>query len=133
LNNPHNPFTPSKLPIKNRTFIAPYWSDVDTTGIGRIYYRQTNNPALLVRTTNEIQRVFPMSQDVNVTNLFIVTWDVVGYYDSHTDKVRSCNLIYTYRKYVTMLNFTTVMQKEYKIYKLMYFLKPDIVHKISKA
>ena len=67
--------------------IAPYWADFDTRGIGQIYYRQTNNSALLARATNEIQMAFPTSQNVNVTNLFIITWDSVGYYNSGTDKV----------------------------------------------
>ena len=87
MTNTYNPFTPSELPIESEKFIAPYWSDVDTTETGQIYYRQTNNSALLVRATNEIQRAFPMSQNVNIINLLIVTWDAVGYYNSHTDKV----------------------------------------------
>ena len=67
--------------------IAPYWADVDTAGIGQIHYRQTTNSTLLARATNEIRMAFPTSQNVNVTNLLIVTWDSVGYYLSHTDKV----------------------------------------------
>ena len=67
--------------------IAPYWADVDTTGTGQIYYRQTTNSTLLARATNEIRMAFPTSQNVNVTNLLIATWDSVGYYDSRTDKV----------------------------------------------
>ena len=52
---------------------------------------------------------FPTSQNANVTNLLIVTWDSVGYYDGHTDKVEivypdisvySFNNNYTYVAYL---------------------------------
>ena len=67
--------------------IVPYWADVDTTGTGQIYYRQTTDSTLLARATNEIRMGFPTYPNVNVTNLLIATWDSVGYYDSSTDKV----------------------------------------------
>ena len=69
-------------------FIAPYWANVDLTVTGQIFYRQTNDTALLARSTREIQAAFPSSQDINITNLFVVTWYGVGYYRGHTDRVR---------------------------------------------
>lgn len=83
-------------------FIAPYWSDVDLTGTGKILYRQTKNPVLLARATNEISNAFPSSQNVTVTNLVIVTWDAVGYFYKHADKV--CKLIvYIFYAYIGAL------------------------------
>ena len=83
-----NEYTPRPFPLsRNQSIVAPYWADVDTTGTGRILYRQTYNSALLARATDEIRAAFPTSQNVNVTSLLIVTWDAVGYYDGHTDKV----------------------------------------------
>ena len=83
-----NSHSPSALPLsENQRIIAPYWADVDLTGIGEVYYRQTDNSILLARATNEIKAAFPASQNVNVTSLFIVTWDSVGYYNRRTDKV----------------------------------------------
>ena len=80
--------TPLQLPLSNRiSFIAPYWGDVDTRGTGRVYYRQTNDPILLARAANDTQSVL-LSENVVLTNLFIVTWNAVGYYDRNTDKVR---------------------------------------------
>ena len=76
------------MPINGARFIAPYWADTDLRGIGQVYYRQTNDPALLARATNDIQRAYRLSQNVIVTNLVIVTWDAVGYYSFGTDKVR---------------------------------------------
>ena len=86
MNSRYNPFTPSSLPISEFSFIAPYWADVDLTGIGQIYYRQTSNSTLLARATSEIQAAFSVSQ--NVSNLFVATWVTVGYYPSMTDRVR---------------------------------------------
>ena len=76
------------MPINGSKFIAAYWGDVDLRGIGEVYYRQTTNSSLLARATNEIQTAFPNHLNVNVTNLFIATWDTVGYYPSRTDRVR---------------------------------------------
>ena len=87
MNSPYNFYGPSSIPLYGPRFIAPYWSDVDLTGTGNVFYRQTKDPALLARATNEIRNVFPLSQNVIVTNLLIVTWDAVGYYFNHADKV----------------------------------------------
>ena len=91
MNHPFNNWLPKSLPFNPAGFITPYWAEVDLWGAGQIYYRQTKNPVLLARATYEIQKVFPLpypfSQYLTVTNLFIVTWDAVGYYSRGTDKV----------------------------------------------
>ena len=88
MNNSYNHYIPSLLPLNGRRFIAPYWADTDLRGTGQIYYRQTKDPALLARATNEIQRSYRLSRNVIVTNLVIATWDAVGYFNFGTDKVR---------------------------------------------
>ena len=80
-------FTPSSLPLNVTNFIATYWCDVDIRGTGQVYYRQTNDPILLARATNDIQSI-SLSENVVITNLFIVTWNAVGYYSRNTSKVR---------------------------------------------
>jgi len=83
--------TPSSLPLTGTDkIIAPYWADVDTRGTGDIYYRQTTDPSLLARATSEIRAAFPDSLDVTISNMFIVTWDKVGYYNRNSDKVSLC-------------------------------------------
>ena len=67
--------------------IAPYWADVDTRGTGQIFFRQTTDPSLLARALSEIKAAYPLSQNIAITNLFIVTWDAVGYYNNEIDKV----------------------------------------------
>jgi len=73
----------------NDKIIAPYWADVDTSGSGKIYYRQTTDPSLLSRATSEIRTAFPMSQNVTIKHLLIATWYKVGYFSGNSDKVRS--------------------------------------------
>ena len=76
------------LPVNGKSFIAPFWADVDLRGIGEVYYLQTTSPVLLVRANNEIRTAFINHQHENITNLFIATWDTVGYYPQKTDRVR---------------------------------------------
>ena len=86
--------TPRSLPLTGTyKIIAPYWADVDTRGTGNIYYRQTTDPILLARATSEIRAAYPMSQNLTITNMFIATWDSVGYYYRHTDKVSICVMV----------------------------------------
>ena len=87
LDNSYNPWRPESLPINDFQFIAPYWADFHLVRTGNVFYRQTRNPALLARATNEIRAAFPMSENVIIINLLVVTWDAVGYYYKHADKV----------------------------------------------
>ena len=67
--------------------IAPYWADVDTRGTGQIFYRQSTDPSLLARASNEIKAAYPLLQNIAITHLFIATWNAVGYYSYGIDKV----------------------------------------------
>ena len=77
----------------SRGMLAPYWSATDNRGTGEVFYRQTAEPTLLARASSEIREMFPMSQNVTITNLLIVTWDAVGYYFRRTDKVNSISVM----------------------------------------
>ena len=87
----YSSYSPLLLPLNGtdstEQIIAPYWADVDTSGTGEIFYRQSTDPSLLARATSKIQAAFPASENVTIESLVIVTWDKVGYYDSNTDKV----------------------------------------------
>lgn len=65
-------FTPDPLNTTSEApMIAPYWADVDTTntGSGLMYIRN------------------------DIADQLIVTWDGVGYYDSHADKLNYFQLV----------------------------------------
>ena len=68
-------------------FVAPYWADTDIRGTGEVFYRQTTNEILLAEVASDLQTAFPEFQNVTITNLLIVTWNAVGYYNMKTDKV----------------------------------------------
>lgn len=56
-------FTPSPFPIANQPIIAPFWADVDTRGGGAVYTAAPD------------------------ANTVVVTWNNVGYFSSHSDKL----------------------------------------------
>lgn len=68
--------------------IAPFWADVDTTGTGDIWYRETTDANILTRANEDVLIAFPHYENYQSKSVFIVTWDGVGYYDNHTDRVR---------------------------------------------
>ena len=90
LNSRYNYPIPRSLPLsETKQIIAPYWADVDTRGTGNIYYRQSTDPVLLTRASQDIRRALSLTQNIEIKNLLIATWDGVGYYNQNTDKV--CN------------------------------------------
>lgn len=90
-------FTPDSFPLGDgRMVIAPYWGDVDTTGTGVVWYRETSDPSLLAKATSDIRAAFVNQMFFEPTLLFITTWDHVGYFRSHTDLVcqhQHCSII----------------------------------------
>ena len=74
----------TKIPI-----IAPYFADADTRGrrSGKIFFRQTNEPALTSRAKQDVEFVYP---DVTFTpqQLYIVTWKGAGFYNHHDNMVK---------------------------------------------
>ena len=77
------PFTeirPRRFPLNNFQYIpliAPFWHLVDFRRSGNIFFRQTSNATLLQRACNQLQELFPSSDNFTPTTLFIATWDRV--------------------------------------------------------
>ena len=67
--------------------VAPFWADVDTRGTGAVWIRNTSDVAILNKAEEDIQRAFSNEIIFEPEFAFIATWDGVGYFDSHTDKV----------------------------------------------
>ena len=75
--------------------IAAFWGDVDTRGTGTVWYQRSIDNALLNRASMDIRNAFPTqaAAGFTATDLFIATWDRVGYFNSHTDLVsRTSNI-----------------------------------------
>lgn len=87
-------FQPDPFPLPNIKVIAPFWADVDTTGIGTVWYRVTSDAVLLDRARSDVLQNPILFPGVDLQNFFptlllIATWDHVGYFDQQTDKVCS--------------------------------------------
>ena len=91
-------FTPVPFPLVSTSeidvttataqLIAPFWGDVDTTGTGTVWHRESTDQADRDRTQREIRRAFPAQAARFIPRLvFIATWDHVGYYNSQIDLV----------------------------------------------
>jgi gliding motility-associated-like protein len=63
-------FTATGFPDNSFVMVAPFWADVDTRGFGQVFYKVT-------------------------PNAIYVNWVNVGYYDSHTDKRNTFQLVLT--------------------------------------
>lgn len=87
-NNPVGSFTPSPFPISSQPMIAPFWADVDTRGT-------TGGPPFS-------DNVYVASPNSNTT---VVTWDQVGYYNQHTDKINDFQLVFRNRADTGVGNF----------------------------
>jgi len=57
---------------------------VDTTARGTVYYRHASGSATI---DNEIRRYFSSAESFASTWVLIATWQNVGYYSNHADKV----------------------------------------------
>ncbi|NXW66419.1 TECTA protein, partial [Eurystomus gularis] len=79
-------YTPDPFPLADgRPFVAPFWADVNNVKGGDVFYRQTTEPALLERITEDINRYFP-TIPFRATWAFVATWDHVAYYGTESQK-----------------------------------------------
>lgn len=60
--------------------VAPFWSDIDTSGIdnGAVYYRQTCDADVLDLVEAQVVCSFPEYDDFHPESAVIVTWDQVA-------------------------------------------------------
>lgn len=70
-----------------RKLLAPFWADIDTRNIGDVWFWQTSSQTLLDKANAQIRSAFPFQPRFTATNLIIVTWDHVGYFNYKNDKV----------------------------------------------
>ena len=81
-------FTSEPFPLANGLqLIAPYWADVDTRRSGTVWYRETNDSVLRARAAGDIRAAFSSQSTFLPMQLFIATWESVGYFDRKTDLV----------------------------------------------
>ena len=76
--------------LRNGPMIAAFWGDVDNRAGGEVSYRQTTAARDLTMATMLITERNERNNepsDFIATSLMIATWQKVGYYKRHGDKV----------------------------------------------
>ncbi|XP_034539787.1 alpha-tectorin [Notolabrus celidotus] len=74
-------FTPEAFPLSDsRSFIAPLWADVHNGIRGDVYYRESIDPEMLERATQDVRKYFKNIPSFTATWLFIATWHQVTFY-----------------------------------------------------
>ncbi|XP_072540201.1 sushi, nidogen and EGF-like domain-containing protein 1 isoform X2 [Salminus brasiliensis] len=74
-------FTPVAFPIAgDRRVVAPFWADVDNRQAGKVFYRESKDPAILKRATEDIHRYFPELPLFSTTWVLIATWHQVTFF-----------------------------------------------------
>lgn len=74
-------FTPEAFPLSDsRSFIAPLWADVHNGIRGDVYYRESIEPDILERATQDVRKYFKNMRDFTATWVFISTWYQVTFY-----------------------------------------------------
>jgi hypothetical protein len=104
-------YTPQDFPVKapekkgvGAAFVAPFWADVDTrpeSSVNKVYFRSTTNQSILdsiKAITDKIQ--LPQSSCLLSSRFtpkwaLVATWLDVGYYELHTDKLNTFQVVVT--------------------------------------
>ncbi|TKS83231.1 Alpha-tectorin Precursor [Collichthys lucidus] len=74
-------FTPEAFPLSDsRSFIAPLWADVHNGIRGDVYYRESTEPEILERATQDVRKYFKNRPTFTATWVFIATWHQVTFY-----------------------------------------------------
>lgn len=67
--------------------ISVFYADADCRKSGKVWYRTTADANLLRRAQAEINSGFAGAENFMPRELFIATWDQVGYYEEKSNKV----------------------------------------------
>ncbi|XP_066565247.1 sushi, nidogen and EGF-like domain-containing protein 1 [Amia ocellicauda] len=74
-------FTPVAFPIAgDRRVVAPFWADVDNRRAGEVFYRESKDPTLLQRATDDVHRYFPEFPAFSTSWVLIATWHMVTFF-----------------------------------------------------
>ncbi|XP_056132458.1 LOW QUALITY PROTEIN: sushi, nidogen and EGF-like domain-containing protein 1 [Lampris incognitus] len=78
-------FTPVAFPIAgDRRVVAPFWADVDNRRAGQVFYRESMNPFILKRATDDVRTYFSEFPNFNATWILISTWHQVTFYGGNS-------------------------------------------------
>ena len=72
--------------------IAPFYADIDTRGVGQVYWRASTQQEDRDRAANLVGKYYSTA-DFQPREVVVVSWDQVGYFDMKTDKVECSSMI----------------------------------------
>ncbi|XP_060085577.1 sushi, nidogen and EGF-like domain-containing protein 1 [Ylistrum balloti] len=79
-------YIPQSLPLSDNTpLIAVFWMDVDTRSTGQVWYKLSNDSALLSRAKADITAYFDLQTSFQPTSVFTATWLDVPYWQAAGD------------------------------------------------
>lgn len=104
-------FTPEAFPLSDsRSFIAPLWADVHNGIRGDVYYRESADPEILERATQDVRKYFKNMVSFTATWIFIATWNQVTFYGgSQTTPVRQKEIYSLCHCFIFMTNLKTLL------------------------
>ncbi|KAI5628308.1 sushi, nidogen and EGF-like domain-containing protein 1 isoform X1, partial [Silurus asotus] len=74
-------FTPVAFPIAgDRRVVAPFWADVDNRQAGLVFYRESKDPVILKKATDDIHHYFPEFPTFTATWVLVSTWHNVTFF-----------------------------------------------------
>lgn len=74
-------FTPEAFPLSDsRAFIAPLWADVHNGIRGDVFYRESTEPELLQKATQDVRKYFKHMAAFTAAWVFVATWHQVTFY-----------------------------------------------------
>jgi hypothetical protein len=93
LQTAHDPLSSQSVLIKNsEPLIGVFICDVETGGLGRVYYeRATSNSTLLSAFEQSIHSFF--NDQISISELVVVTWSGVRCSNTHADKTSTFQLL----------------------------------------
>ena len=72
--------------------IAPFYADIDTRGVGQVYWRASDQAEDIDRAANLVKQYYEGAR-FQPQEVVVISWDQVGYFDSRTDKTNMLQLI----------------------------------------
>ncbi|KAM6963106.1 sushi, nidogen and EGF-like domain-containing protein 1 [Aplochiton taeniatus] len=74
-------FTPVAFPIAgDRRVVAAFWADVDNRRAGQVFYRESKDPGVLRRASDDVRRYFAEFPEFRANWTLVATWHRVTFF-----------------------------------------------------
>lgn len=112
---PLTQYTSQPFPINgSHKIIAPFWTDIDTTKGGQLWYRSTTQNSVLQQGTSKIRSLFPNILNFVASWMMVVTWENVAAYNCGPTKNITCSQVHAWIWTVFLNLFFKYLKKNWK-------------------